>query len=99
MDFRVYARIVPDYRSPFTDEERYLAIELMTLNDTSAVIGYVQRGSELGKRIEKWLAGKAEELCIMRLEFPGGAKPGDTTVHIRELVNPHWVITDETTGY
>ncbi|MFT5854602.1 MAG: hypothetical protein ACI8XO_001846 [Verrucomicrobiales bacterium] len=98
MDFRVYARIVPDNRAPFTDEERYLAIELMTLNDTSVIIGYVERANELGKRMQAFLKDKAEELCILRLEFPSGSEPGDTAVYIRELVNPHWIITDDTSG-
>ena len=94
MDFRVYANIAPDYRHPFTDESRYLGVNLMTLNDTSEIMGYAERNSELGKRLEEFLKDKHEELCILRLQFPSGPNPN--TVYIRELVNPHWIITDET---
>jgi hypothetical protein len=96
MDFRVYANIAPDYRHPFTDERRYLGINLMTLNDTSEIMGYAERESELGKRLLGLLEGKHEELCILRLQFPSGSTPGDKAVYIRELVNPHWIITDDT---
>ena len=96
MDFRVYANIAPDYRHPFTDEGRYLGINLMTLNDTSEIMGYAERESELGKRLLGLLEGKHEELCILRLQFPSGSTPGDKAVYIRELVNPHWIITDDT---
>ena len=99
MDFRVLARIVPDYRAPFSDESRYLAIQMITLDPASSeLIGYAVRDSDLGRRLEEFLAEKPDDICILRLEFPGGATPGDTAVHIRELVNPHWIITDETSG-
>ena len=94
MDFRVYANLAPDYRHPFNDESRYIGVNLMTLNDTSEIMGYAERNSELGKRIERFLANKHEELCILRLQF--ASPPNPDTVHIRELVNPHWIITDET---
>ena len=93
MDFRVYANLAPDYRHPFTDEQRYIGVNLMTLNDTSEIMGYAERNSELGKSLQKFLANKHEELCILRLQFPSGSNSG--AVYIRELVNPHWIITDE----
>ena len=98
MDFRVYARIAPDYRFPFNDEERYIGVDLMTLNDASEIMGYAERQSELGKRLQQLLQDKHEELCILRLQFPSGSKPGDKAVYIRELVNPHWIITDAKPG-
>ncbi|MGI9241826.1 MAG: hypothetical protein ACR2RV_13570 [Verrucomicrobiales bacterium] len=96
MDFRVYANLVPSFRHPFTDESRYIGVLLMTLNDTSEIMGYAERNSELGIRLEEFLKNKHEELCILRLQFPTGPNPD--TVYIRELVNPHWIITDETPG-
>ncbi len=66
----------------------------MTLNDTSEIMGYAERKAKLGKRIEQFLANKHEELCILRLQF--ASPPNPDTVYIRELVNPHWIITDET---
>ncbi len=96
MDFRVYANIAPDFRHPFTDELRYIGINLMTLNDTSEIMGYAERESELGKRLLGLLEGKHEELCILRLQFPTDSKSGADAIHIRKFVNPHWIITDET---
>jgi hypothetical protein len=93
MDFRVYANLAPDYRHPFTDESRYLGVNLMTLNDTSEIMGYAERESEVGKRLLEFLKDKHEELCILRLQFP--STPNSDTVYIRELVNPHWIITDK----
>ena len=94
MDFRVYANLAPDYRHPF-DEERYIGVNMMTLSDSTQIMGYAPRDSELGKLLKEYLEDNFEVLCILRLQFPSGSKPGDSAVFIKEFVNPHWIITDE----
>ena len=95
MDFRVIARLVPDYRHPFNDKSQYLPVELTTFDNPNVLIGYAVRDSDLGRTLATFLEEQTEQLCILKLEFPSGAKPGDTAVRILELVQPHWITTDE----
>ena len=95
MDFRVIARLVPDYRHPFNDKSQYLPVELTTFDNPNELIGYAVRDSELGRTLQEFLGEQTEQLCILKIEFPSGAKPGDSAVRILELVQPHWITTDE----
>jgi hypothetical protein len=90
---RVFAARSSYYNYEFTDETRYVAVQLYSPDSLSTLHAYCERSSALGTALEEVFArSQSPETALMvRIAYPQSAQ-SDHAVLLKGLVSDRWIV-------
>jgi hypothetical protein len=78
------------YNFAFADDKKWRSFRLESLKGDQSMYGYVEKDSEVDRKIRISPESKQAAL-ILKVRFPEGAKEDSNQVLIDEVVNEGWV--------
>ncbi len=91
--FRVFADRGDYWNFEFSEESKFLSVQMLSPDGLTSIHGYCERASSLGQEVESVLSrSQGVQALTLRLAFPEKAE-SDHCVRILGLVSERWLLT------